>query len=91
MAVMVDLEKAKEMIKFYIMNGETKNFILSELDKLAYGKIYTCWNCGEKIYAGDGAWYHVVHKSMLCKGPNDGIGVLASENIATPKPKDMED
>ena len=86
--MLVDLDKVKEMIKFCIINGETKNFILSELDKLAYGKLYTCWVCGGDIYAGEDGWYHTADDAKECRNTKGGSWV--QEYRATPKPKDME-
>ena len=89
--MMIDLEKAKERIKFYIMNGETKNFILSELDKLAYGKTWECLNCGKRIYFDldkDYKMYrHLTNWMVRCDGC---LGENVVNQIAIPKPEDME-
>jgi len=83
MAVMVELEKVKDIVK---KHGKYIEGLFTELDKLAYGKLYTCWYCGENIYAGDGAWYHVNGGVKECIKSS---GAWVPEYRATPKPKDM--
>lgn len=85
MATMVDLDEVKEIVK---KHGKYIEGLFTELDELAYGKIYTCWCCGKGIYAGQYGWYHVADNAKECR--KEG-GSFASEYRATPMPKDMED
>ena len=91
MAVMVDLDKVKEIIgnkDASVISVDAYRSLMNELDRLAYGKIYTCWCCGDKIYGGEHGWYHVDTRLMECnKWGNDWV----KEFRATPKPKEMED
>ena len=82
---MVDLDKVKAIVK---KHGKYIEGLFTELNALAYGKIYTCWYCGEQIYAGKDAWYHVNGGAKEC---SKSSGSWVPEYRATPKPKDMED
>jgi len=82
---MVDLDKVKEIIK---KHGKYIEGLFIELNELAYGKIYTCWYCREKIYAGEDGWYHVSGQSKACIKSS---GNWVQEYRATPIPDDMED
>ena len=85
MAIMVDLDKVKEIVK---KHGKYIEGLFTDLNALAYGKIYTCWYCGENIYAGEDGWYHTADDAKECR--NTKGGSWAQEYRATPKPKNME-
>ena len=85
MATMVDLDKVKEIVK---KHGKYIEGLFTELNQLSYGKVYTCWYCGDKIYAGEDGWYHVNGGEKECLNLS---GVWVQEYRATPKPKEMED
>ena len=88
MAVMVDLDKVKEIVK---KHGKYIEGLFTELDKLAYGKTWECLNCGKRIYFDlekDYKMYrHLTNRMVRCDGC---LGENVVNQIAIPKPVDME-
>jgi len=84
--MLVDLQKVKIIIDSFSIIGESREHIKQDLDKLAYGKIYTCWYCGGKIYACADGWYHVNSDAKEC---DKSSGNWVQEYRATPKPDDL--
>ena len=92
MATMVDLDKVKRVIDSFSIIGETREHIKQDLDRLAYGNTWECLNCGKRIYFDldkDYKMYrHLTNRMVRCDGC---LGENVVNQIAIPKPEDMED
>ena len=95
MAIMVDLDKVKEIIgneNVYENSVVAYRKIMSALNALAYGKTWECLNCGKRIYFDldkDYKMYrHLTNRMVRCDGC---LGENVVNQIAIPKPEDMED
>jgi len=86
--MLVDLDKVKQIIyKLYDNNNSfVDNYVIPELNKLAYGKLCQCLNCNKDIYFDRecNVYRHVDNMFIACDGD---VGYYElNTKIAIPKP-----